>query len=102
MMFSIRVLPGVPLTLAMSVRRRRELISEDFPTFERPTIATSGAGWRGNCSRVVQLLRNWASRIFTRGTYPVQAEGVKWRLTPAVLIVTMAVLAFGAIVAWSL
>src|SRR4030095_9416943 len=43
-------------------------MSEDLPTFERPTTAISGEGPVGNCSEPAQLLINSAFRIFT--TYP--------------------------------
>jgi hypothetical protein len=36
------VFPGVLLTLASPLRFRRELINEDFPTFDRPMNAISG------------------------------------------------------------
>ena len=41
-------------------------MSEDLPTFERPTTAISGEGPVGNCSEPAQLLINSAFRIFTR------------------------------------
>src|SRR5262245_25295994 len=41
-------------------------MSDDLPTFERPTTAISGKEAVGNCSGPAQLLINSAFRIFTR------------------------------------
>jgi hypothetical protein len=62
--FRMRVLPGVWLTLARLLRFNKELISEDLPTFDRPTKAISGRRSWGNCSGLSQLLTNSAEMIF--------------------------------------
>src|SRR5262245_42995402 len=58
-----RVFPGVRLTLASPLRCKRELMREDFPTFDRPMKATSGRSLFRNCSGPAQLLINSAVRI---------------------------------------
>src|SRR5688572_18854734 len=44
---SCRVRPGVPLARASPRRPTSALMSDDFPTFERPAIATSGGPGSG-------------------------------------------------------
>jgi hypothetical protein len=46
----------------------RQLIAEDFPTFDRPTIATSGRIGLRNCSTAPQLALNSAEYIFKAAT----------------------------------
>ena len=52
-----RVRPGVELVLAI-LAPRRELITLDLPTFERPRKATSGVAGGGKCSTAVADVMN--------------------------------------------
>jgi hypothetical protein len=59
-----RVRPGVEETRA-SRDPSRALIKLDFPTFDRPRKATSGAPSGGNCVAEVAERRNFAWNLFT-------------------------------------
>ncbi len=50
--FTVLVLPGWLLTFANALRRSSLFSSDDFPTFERPTNATSGRSLAGICALV--------------------------------------------------
>src|SRR5262245_50964120 len=69
-----RVLPGVALVLTRFFRCTRVLISEDFPTFERPANATSGSGCRGYCAGETALATNTAVAIF------IANSGIAWTI----------------------
>ena len=60
-----RVLPGVALVLTRFLRCTRVLISDDFPTFERPANATSGSGCRGYCAGETALREEVLSLLGT-------------------------------------
>jgi len=70
-----RVFPGVRLTLANPLRCKRELMREDFPTFDRPMKATSGRSLFRNCSGPAQLLINSAVRILNGNPHRQEARG---------------------------
>src|SRR5581483_12451339 len=59
-MFASRVFPGAPLVRATR-RRTSALISDDLPTFDRPTSAISGAPSHGKSSAVAALRTKVAS-----------------------------------------
>jgi hypothetical protein len=56
----LRVRPGVELVLA-SFAPNRELITLDFPTFDRPRKATSGSVGGGNWLASIADIRNRAN-----------------------------------------
>lgn len=58
------VLPGVFDVRAKPFRCSKELMSEDFPTFERPRNAISGKPSVVQCSSEKALLMNSAEVIF--------------------------------------
>jgi hypothetical protein len=57
------VFPGVPETLASALVPAIMLISEDFPTLDRPINAYSGKFGFGHVSKLVLLFVNFADRI---------------------------------------
>jgi len=57
-------LPGAALVLA-SDARVSALMSDDFPTFDRPTNATCGIPSFGIASPLTALMTNRASTIFS-------------------------------------
>jgi hypothetical protein len=63
--FMLCVRPGVLEVRARPLRLRSELISEDFPTFERPKNAISGRRSATQCELSKALLINSADLIFT-------------------------------------
>jgi hypothetical protein len=58
------VLPGVLLTFTSPFRPTKELISEDFPTLDRPANAISGNEDIGNCFGSAAEIRNFAEVTF--------------------------------------
>lgn len=56
------VRPGVLLTRARFFCSHNMLRSEDFPTLERPTMATSGHSLLGNCFLAAALVENFVLR----------------------------------------
>jgi hypothetical protein len=58
------VFPGLEDVLASFLFLQRELIKEDFPTFDLPIKAYSGRELFGHFSRSVLLITNWADLMF--------------------------------------
>jgi hypothetical protein len=58
------VLPGVWLVLTRFFWCRRELMTDDFPTFDRPAKAICGLLSEGNCSGPGALTTYSAESIF--------------------------------------
>ena len=54
--WGIKALPGVELTFASFLRPASALISDDFPTLERPARAICASGSDMSCSRVYAVV----------------------------------------------
>ena len=60
----VRVFPGCLLTLAKFFRFNKQLINEDFPTFDRPAKANSGRNGLGRSLISTMLLTKLDFVIF--------------------------------------
>jgi hypothetical protein len=62
----VLVFPGLPEVFASFEYPVNRLISDDFPTFERPIKANSGFTGSGHCVKVTLLPMNEAERMIIR------------------------------------